>query len=199
MSMFTIQSKDQIFKPLADATPLWITPNGLAVFRLCMVIPIGFFAYTGQWIPTAFLLVAAYFTDVLDGVLARSRNQVTKAGAVLDPIADKVIFLVLFWILGWRVIDPRIFGLLAILELLFVIAGPIFSMLPKKSMIDRQFGANVFGKLKTFFEVIGLLLLIAVHAHLPYTLPTTQIVFALAAALCIISMARHLLSRHNID
>lgn len=197
--MFTIHSKDQLFKPLADLTPLWITPNGLAVFRLFMVIPIGFFAYTGQWIPTAFLLVTAYFTDILDGVLARQRHQVTKAGAVLDPLADKVIFLVLFWMLGWRVIDPRIFGLLAILELLFVIAGPIYSMLPKKSMIDRKFGANVFGKLKTLFEVLGLLLLIAVHARWPYTLLAAQITFAAAAAFSLASFARHLLSRHNTD
>lgn len=197
--MFTIQSKDQLFKPLAELTPLWITPNGLAVFRLFMVIPIGFFAYTQQWIPTAFLLIAAYFTDILDGVLARHRHQVTKAGAVLDPIADKVIFLVLFWILGWRVIDPRIFGLLAILELLFVLAGPIFSLLPKKSMIDRKFGANVFGKLKTFFEVIGLLLLIAAYAHWPFTLLSAQVAFAAAVIFSLASFARHLLSRHNID
>lgn len=197
--MNILKSKDQLFKPLADALPLWITPNGLAVFRLIMVIPIGYFALAGQAIPTAFLLVAAYFTDVLDGVLARSRNQVTKAGAVLDPIADKVIFLVLFWILGWKVLDIRIFTILALIELVFLLTGPIFSLIPTKNLPDRKFGANIFGKLKTIFEVIGLLLLIVYLMHFPWALIVTEITFGLAIICALASMLRHLLSPNNID
>lgn len=197
--MNILKSKDQLLKPLADALPSWITPNGLAVFRLGMVIPIGYFALAGQAIPTAFLLVAAYFTDVLDGVLARSRNQVTKAGAVLDPIADKVIFLVLFWILGWKVLDVKIFTLLALMELVFLLTGSIFSLIPSKNLPDRQFGANIFGKLKTIFEVFGLLLLIVFLMNWPWALIASEIAFGLAIAFALASMVRHLLSPNNID
>lgn len=197
--MDILKSKDQLFKPLADALPKWITPNGLAVFRLGMVIPIGYFALAGQAIPTAFLLIAAYFTDVLDGVLARSRNQVTKAGAVLDPIADKVIFLVLFWILGWKILDIRIFTLLALMELVFLLSGSIFSLIPSKNLPDRKFGANIFGKLKTIFEVIGLLLLIVFHLNLPWALTTSEIAFGLAIVFALASMVRHMVTPNNID
>lgn len=38
-----------------------------------------------------FVLVAA--TDALDGYLARSRNEVTRLGRVLDPLADKALLL----------------------------------------------------------------------------------------------------------
>jgi CDP-diacylglycerol--glycerol-3-phosphate 3-phosphatidyltransferase len=38
-----------------------------------------------------FVLVAA--TDALDGYLARSRNEVTQLGRVLDPLADKALLL----------------------------------------------------------------------------------------------------------
>ena len=38
-----------------------------------------------------FVLVAA--TDALDGYLARSRNEITKVGKVLDPLADKGLLL----------------------------------------------------------------------------------------------------------
>lgn len=197
--MDILKSKDQLFKPLADALPLWITPNGLAVFRLIMVIPIGFFALAGQAIPTAFLLVAAYFTDVLDGVLARSRNQVTKAGAILDPMADKVIFLVLFWILGWKVLDLRIFTVLAILELVFFLSGAMYSLVPSQNLPDRKFGANIFGKLKTVSEVIGLLLLIVYLMNWPWILHLAEISFALAIAFSIASLVRHMITPNNID
>lgn len=40
---------------------------------------------------SVFVLIAA--TDALDGWLARSRNEVTKLGKVLDPLADKALVL----------------------------------------------------------------------------------------------------------
>jgi len=39
----------------------------------------------------AAIFVAASFTDWLDGVVARRRNQVTTLGTLLDPIADKLL------------------------------------------------------------------------------------------------------------
>src|SRR5947207_5633627 len=39
----------------------------------------------------AAIFPAAAFTDWLDGVLARRRNQVTTLGTLLDPIADKLL------------------------------------------------------------------------------------------------------------
>jgi CDP-diacylglycerol--glycerol-3-phosphate 3-phosphatidyltransferase len=38
-----------------------------------------------------FLLVA--LTDALDGYLARSRNEITRLGSILDPIADKLLLV----------------------------------------------------------------------------------------------------------
>src|SRR5438876_11410093 len=39
----------------------------------------------------AAIFVAASFTDWLDGVVARRRNQVTTLGTLLDPVADKLL------------------------------------------------------------------------------------------------------------
>jgi CDP-diacylglycerol--glycerol-3-phosphate 3-phosphatidyltransferase len=43
------------------------------------------------WALVVFALVAA--TDALDGYLARSRNEVSNLGRVLDPLADKALLL----------------------------------------------------------------------------------------------------------
>lgn len=70
-------------------------PNSLTVFRI-LALPFcawALFVNGGDdptwriiaW--TSFFIVGV--TDVLDGKLARSRNQVSAFGAILDPIADK--------------------------------------------------------------------------------------------------------------
>lgn len=70
-------------------------PNSLTIFRI-LALPFcawALFVNGGDdptwriiaW--TSFFIVGV--TDVLDGKLARSRNQVSAFGAILDPIADK--------------------------------------------------------------------------------------------------------------
>ncbi len=89
-------------------------PNLLTLSRI-LVIPalIGTFYLPGElsnWLALA-LFVAAGITDVLDGHLARRRDQVSLLGRFLDPIADKllvastVLMLVAFGrISGWTVL-----------------------------------------------------------------------------------------------
>lgn len=50
---------------------------------------------TNEWLRVAALIifVAVAMTDALDGYLARSRNEVTWLGRILDPLADKALVL----------------------------------------------------------------------------------------------------------
>lgn len=45
-----------------------------------------------RWISLALFLTIA-LTDALDGYMARVRNEVTRLGTILDPIADKLLLL----------------------------------------------------------------------------------------------------------
>ena len=49
--------------------------------------------HTTQRLVALGVFVAVAFTDALDGYLARSRNEVTALGRVLDPLADKALLL----------------------------------------------------------------------------------------------------------
>ena len=50
---------------------------------------IGGFLFTNDYLALAVFLAAA-FTDLLDGFLARRWKQITTLGTLLDPIADKL-------------------------------------------------------------------------------------------------------------
>jgi CDP-diacylglycerol--glycerol-3-phosphate 3-phosphatidyltransferase len=81
--------------PLISAgEKIYNLPNIITMIRIG-VIPALFFLMTSPG-PTwsmviALLFVAAAFTDLLDGYIARKYEIVTKMGKFLDPIADKLI------------------------------------------------------------------------------------------------------------
>lgn len=69
-------------------------PNLLTISRI-VVIPVIFLAiyihYAWWSVVAAVLFVLASITDYLDGYFARSRNQNSVLGRLLDPIADKLL------------------------------------------------------------------------------------------------------------
>ena len=71
----------------------------LTLLRIPLAFLIMALLYLPGWVPRAIALVSfllAAFTDWLDGHLARQWNQTSALGALLDPIADKVLVLGLF-------------------------------------------------------------------------------------------------------
>ena len=66
-------------------------PNSLTILRI-LLIPcyIGLLIY-GRFDQALIVLLVAGLTDALDGLIARMKNQHTRLGAVLDPLADKLL------------------------------------------------------------------------------------------------------------
>ena len=66
-------------------------PNSLTILRI-LLIPcyIGLLIY-GRFDQALIVLLVAGVTDALDGLIARMKNQHTRLGAVLDPLADKLL------------------------------------------------------------------------------------------------------------
>ncbi len=49
-----------------------------------------------SWLAATLFFIAASITDVIDGKLARARNEVSLLGTILDPIADKLLLIVVY-------------------------------------------------------------------------------------------------------
>jgi CDP-diacylglycerol--glycerol-3-phosphate 3-phosphatidyltransferase len=94
--------------------PGW--PMGLTFFRL-LLLPV--FLWTiladaeGPGLPYHWLSVAVFavmaITDKLDGYLARRLNQTSKLGAILDPLADKLLIACSVIVLNFDWIAPKHF------------------------------------------------------------------------------------------
>lgn len=106
----------------------WTIPNLLTVSRI-MLTPGFVMAFVDRRFDLAWILFAiAGFTDALDGTLARVLKQRSSFGAMLDPLADKILLVTSFiclalqdWIPGWLTIlvvsrDMFIVGGLALLH-----------------------------------------------------------------------------------
>jgi CDP-diacylglycerol--glycerol-3-phosphate 3-phosphatidyltransferase len=93
-------------------------PMGLTFLRL-LLLPVFLWAIlenshradrTQNWVAVGVFVVMA-ITDKLDGYLARRLNQTTKLGAVLDPLADKLLVACSVIVLNFDWIAPPHFAI----------------------------------------------------------------------------------------
>ena len=68
--------------------------NTITLFRLAMAPLIFYLLFQESTLASGIallLFVAAVLSDVLDGYIARKRNEITRLGSFLDPFADKIL------------------------------------------------------------------------------------------------------------
>src|SRR5262249_13184766 len=83
---------------------MWTLPNIITLVRICFTPVIALLPFIEGYWPKliAFIrFVPAAVSDLVDGYLARSRNQVTDLGKMLDPIADKLLLFAMLIPIYW--------------------------------------------------------------------------------------------------
>lgn len=97
-----------------------LTPNILTTFSLILSILAGIFLYLNYHILAAFLYLASYFYDCMDGYFARKYNMATTFGCYYDHIADvsKILFLCLIFYIKNAV---KFFTILPIIIIFFIL------------------------------------------------------------------------------
>lgn len=129
-------------------------PNIITLFRLVLIPVYAVIYFTlpdMRWLSLVCFLVAC-LSDVADGYIARKCNLVSKVGIVLDPLADKLMYITVM--LGLVISGPLNFWFFLIYALkeLTMIVGAAFMVKGIKEVIPAKW----YGKLATslFFVVI---------------------------------------------
>ena len=135
------------------------TANQLTMLRIVFVpVFISLLAYREiGWALGTF--VAAGVTDVLDGIIARRFGQKTSIGAVLDPLADKLLMTASLLILSLPQMEfhntiPRWLMILVIFRDVFILLVSLIIVL----MVGwRVFTPSPYGKASTVLQVVTVL------------------------------------------
>jgi CDP-diacylglycerol--glycerol-3-phosphate 3-phosphatidyltransferase len=99
----------------------------------------------------ALVFVIASATDFFDGFIARAWNQKTTLGAILDPLADKMLTLGAF--LGLMMLDrANVWAIYLILTREFFITGLRVAAIGE----GKDIAASMAGKVKTVIQMIAI-------------------------------------------
>ena len=138
----------------------------------------------------AALFIIASLTDMLDGNIARKYNLVTNFGKFMDPLADKLLvcsalicMIELRELPAWMVI--------IIISREFIISG--FRLVASDNGV--VIAASYWGKFKTTFQMIGVVLLIF---NIPVLSTLTTIIVWIALALTVISLVDYIVKNAGV-
>ena len=170
-------------KTLIPLIPRDVRPNHFTILRVLITPLICYYMWFGIYDLALTLFLFAALTDILDGVLARVRKQITAWGTVADPAADKLLIGSVVLIFVTKEINMTFAVVIIVIEILIILSG-----LARKGR-GESVSANWFGKWKMVLQVTGVAgLLVArlsgVHFFVPFSIGT----FGLAIVFAVISL-----------
>lgn len=125
---------------------LFTWPNAITMIRLCLLPVYVSLVADDKIVAAGFLLGFLGATDWVDGWIARKFNQVSEFGKILDPVADRVVFLVGILAVVWHGAFPFAFGVA-----IMVREAAIASIMIVATLLGMErFDVTRRGKLATF-------------------------------------------------
>jgi len=100
----------------------WL-PNAISLMRIVLVAPILMFIVQGRYGLALLLFFIAGFSDGVDGYLAKRFDWHTRIGALLDPIADKLLVGGTFITMVFTGLVPVWLAALVILRDVVIVGG----------------------------------------------------------------------------
>ncbi|MBN9287575.1 MAG: CDP-diacylglycerol--glycerol-3-phosphate 3-phosphatidyltransferase [Gammaproteobacteria bacterium 39-13] len=138
-------------------------PNAFTAARIILIpcFVVAFYLPTPHaGMITASIFCLAGITDWLDGYLARRLNQTSRFGAFLDPVADKLIVAVALVLLVGRYGSVWVTIPAAIIvsrEIAISALREWMAEIGKRTKVSVSY----IGKLKTFIQIIAIILLLS--------------------------------------
>jgi cardiolipin synthase len=144
-------------------TPILTVANQLTILRMALapLLVLAVLSHEFTWALVVFVVAGA--SDLLDGLIARLGHQQTTLGAMLDPVADKILlsssFIVLTWAGGLDTRIPVWFTVITLSrDAIILVSVTIINL----TVGRRVFYPSVLGKATTLAQILtaGVVLLL---------------------------------------
>ncbi len=133
-----------------------------------------------QWLAAGIFALVA-LTDRLDGELARRRNEITKMGIFMDPVADKLLVFLMLFAVCWRPTSPWWLQWVVVAASIIMVVREVHVTLKLRILTDTPIPAAWSGKVKMTVQscMVASLLLPIGHYWSPWWV--IQLVLTIAA------------------
>lgn len=156
----------------------WL-PNAISFLRIALIAPILYYILGARFDLALVLFFIAGFSDGLDGYLAKTFKWHTRLGALLDPLADKLLIAGSFVTLASMSFIPLWLAALVVIRDVVIVGGAAaYNFLIKP--VEGE--PTTISKVNTAFE---LLLVLFVLSHASYGWPDDVAILVLGAAVLV--------------
>ena len=142
-------------------------PNIITFLRFLLLPPVVLLLLSRRYDAALLVFAVAGFSDALDGYLAKRYHWTSRLGALLDPLADKLMLVSGFVTLAWLGLIPSWLVALIILRDVVIVTGAIVYHLRIEKL---EAAPSVISKLNTFAQI--LLILAVMFSQAFWSLPT---------------------------
>lgn len=169
------------------STPLLTVANQLTIARMALAPLLVLLIVYREFTWALVVFVVAGITDLLDGLIARLGHQRTTLGAMLDPMADKVLLTSSFVALTWGSdVQFRIPMWLTVVTLSRDAIILVSVIIINLTVGRRVFQPSLLGKLSTISQIATAGTVLLLNA-LSMEFPPVQYLFRLTLALTVVS------------
>ena len=137
----------------------------MSALRIALAPYIFYLLWTHQFRSALVWFAVAGLSDGVDGWLARRYGAASRLGALLDPVADKVLLSGSFLVLALRFVVP--------FSLTFMVLGRdvlilVFALRALATKTRREFPPSIWGKLSTVAQIAYVLAVVGFQAGYGY-------------------------------
>jgi cardiolipin synthase len=140
--------------PYSGLAPMLNLPNFLTLIRI-LTIPFFLVELSAhRYFNALIVFIVGGVTDFLDGFAARLLKQQTALGAYLDPVADKLLVITSFVMLGWEGGIPAWLAVIVVSRDLLIIVGygTIWFLVGERVQVKP----SLIGKWSTMLQLLTL-------------------------------------------
>jgi cardiolipin synthase len=174
--------------------------NKITILRI-ILIPFFIAAVVYSKLEIALLLfIIAVISDGVDGFIARTFNEKTHLGTILDPLADKLLLMSAFICMAMATSIPAQYKLPPYVPIIVISRDCIIvlgSVIIHVITGDLKVSPSILGKVTTFFQMITIVSVLLRFSH-SYIVWNTAVVLTLASGMDYVIKGSRVLSENHI-